>query len=280
MGTSSSHDGPKDKKPLLPPWALPADDGPHNTPPADQTADEPALPGNDQPQTVPPSSWQTAKSRMTRFAKAGGGRDGLAKAGSAYVAAKGGARAATASSGQGKRITAGIGGFFSSVSLHGIQEAVASLGLATVVGEPAESVIAKIAEALAPAGATREEVAARKAVNDVLSNLYEKFIPDDGNLENLDSMTPDDVRDTVEDCVSAYIYHRWLEELGSRIERGAIDENLAVTLENQMQDYVKDSVSLEVTGINVLNFDWHGTAGQELIERVFEDAYSILEAES
>lgn len=280
MGTSSSHDGPKDKKPLLPPWALPANYDPDNTPPADQPADEPASPGNDQPPMVPPPSWQTAKSRMTRFAKAGGGREGLAKAGSAYVAAKGGASAATASSGQGKRITAGIGGFFSSVSSHGIQEAIASLGLTTVVGEPAESVIAKIAEALAPAGATREEVAARKAVNDVLSDMYEKFILDDGNLENLNRMTPDDVRDAVENCVSSYIYHRWLEELGFRIEKGAINENLAVTLENQMQDYVKDNVSLEITGIDVLNFDWHGTAGQELIERVFQDAYSILEAES
>ena len=92
-------------------------------------------------------------------------------------------------------------------------------------------------------------------------------------------MTPDDVRDAVENCVSSYIYHRWLEELGSRIEKGAIDESLAVTLENQMQDYVKDTVSLEITEIDVLNFDWHGTAGQELIERVFQDAYSILEAE-
>lgn len=279
MGTSSSHDGPKDRKPLLPPWALPANDNPDNTPPADQPADGPVPPGNDQPQVTPPPSWQTAKSRMTRFAKAGGGREGLAKAGRAYVAAKGGARAATASAGQGKRITAGVGGFFSSVSAQGIHEAIASLGLTTVVGEPAESVIAKIAEALSPSGATREEVAARKAVNDVLSDLYEKFILDDGNLENLNRMTPDDVRDAVENCVSSYIYHRWLEELGSRIEKGAIDESLAVTLENQMQDYVKDTVSLEITGIDVLNFDWHGTAGQELIERVFQDAYSILEAE-
>ena len=216
---------------------------------------------------------------MTRYAKAGGGREGLAKAGKAYVAAKGGARTATASSGQGKRITAGVGGFFSSVSSQGIHEAIASLGLTTVVGEPAESVIAKIAEALSPPGATREDVAARKAVNDVLSGLYEKFILDDGNLENLNRMTTDDVRDAVENCVSSYIYHRWLEELGSRIEKGAIDERLAVTLENQMQDYVKETVSLEIAGVDVLNFDWHGTAGQELIERLFQDAYSILEAE-
>jgi hypothetical protein len=198
MGTSSSHDGPKDKKPLLPPWALPANDNPDSTPPTDQPADEPIPPENDQPPTVPPPSWQTAKSRMTRFAKADGSRERLTKAGSAYVAAKGGARAATASSGQGKRITASIGGFFSSVSSHGIQRAIASLGITTVVGESAETVIAKIAEALAPAGATREEVAARKAVNDVLCDLYEKFILDDGNLVNLDRMTPEDVRDAVE----------------------------------------------------------------------------------
>lgn len=279
MGTSTSHGGPKDKKPLLPPWALPSNDNNvDDTPPTDHTADDPVPAGNEQQPTEKHPTWQAAKTQMTKFAKSGGGREGIAKAGNAYVAATGGSRAAAASSGQGKHVAARVGGFFSSVSSRGTQEAIASLGLTIAVGESAEIVFAKIADALSPAGATREEVAARKAVNDVLSDLYAKFVLDDGKLESLGRMTPDDVRAAIENCVSSYIYHRWLEELGFRIEKGSITENSAVAMENQMQDYVKDSVSLEITEIDVLNFDWHGAAGQQLIERVFQDAYSILEA--
>jgi hypothetical protein len=281
MGTSTSHGGPKDKKPLLPPWALPAnDDNADDTPPTDHTSDDAVPGGNEQQPTGTHPTWQAAKTQMTKFAKSGGGHEGIAKAGSAYVAAKGGSRAAAASSGTGQHVATRVGGFFSSVSARGIQEAIASLGLTTAVGESAEIVFAKIADALSPAGATREEAAARKAVDDVLSDLYDKFVLDDGNIESLDRMTPDDIRTAIENCVSAYIYHRWLEELGFRIEKGSVTENSAVAMENQMQDYVKDSVSLEITEIDVLNFDWHGAAGQQLIERVFQDAYSILEVGS
>lgn len=276
MGTSTSHGGPKDKKPLLPSWALPANND--DTTPADPTADD-TVPGeNEQQPAETRHTWQAAKTQMTKFATSGGGRQNIAKAGSAYVAAKGGSQAAAAAARTGQHVAVRIGGFFSSVSSQGIKATIASFGLTTAVGESAEIVFARILDALSPAGAMREEVAARKAVDDVLSDLYNKFVLDDGNLESLDRMTVEDVRKAIEDCVSSYIYHRWLEELGFSIEKGAVTENSAVAMENQMQDFIKDSVSLEITEIDVINFDWQGTAGQQLINRIFQDAYSILEA--
>lgn len=276
MGTSTSHGGPKDKKPLLPSWALPANND--DTMPADPTADD-TVPGeNEQQPAETHHPWQAAKTQMTKFAKSGGGRQNIAKAGSAYVAAKGGSQAAAAAARTGQHVAVRIGGFFSSVSSQGINATIASFGLTTAVGESAEIVFARILDALSPAGATREEVAARKAVDDVLSDLYNEFVLDDGNLESLDRMTVEDVRKAIEDCVSSYIYHRWLEELGFSIEKGAVTENSAVAMENQMQNFIKDSVTLEITEIDVINFDWQGTAGQQLIDRIFQDAYSILEA--
>lgn len=279
MGTSTSHGGPKDKKPLLPSWALPADDanGDDAPPAGDDTENEiPTV--NGQETAEPYYSWRSAKRQMTSLASSERGREGIAKAGSAYVSAKGGSRAAAASSVSGQRVAAKVGGFLGTISARGIQDAMASLGFLTAVGESAEIVFAKIADALSPAGATREEVAARKAVDDVLCNLFEKFVRDGEDISNLDRMTAEDISNSVEQCVSSYIYHRWLEELGFRIEKGAITENAAVALENQMKVYVTECVSLEMDRIEVLNLDWQGAQGQQIINRVFQDAYAILEA--
>lgn len=279
MGTSTSHGGPKDKKPLLPSWALPPDDANGNdTPPEGGDAENETPPVNQQETAEPYYTWQSAKKQMTNYASSGGGREGIARAGSAYVSAKGGSRAAAASSSIGRSVASKVGNFLGTISSLGIQDAIASLGFLTAVGESAEIVFAKIANALSPAGATREEVAARKAVDDVLCNLYEKFIRDGEDISSLDRMTAEDIRISVEQCVSSFIYHRWLEELGFRIEKGAITENAAVALENQMKDYVTECVSLETDNIEVLNFDWQSAQGQEIINRVFNDAYSILEA--
>lgn len=280
MGTSTSHGGPKDKKPLLPSWALPSDDDTdgNDTPTAgDDTENEtPAV--TEQEAAEPHFTWQSAKKQMTSFASSGGGRDGIARAGSAYVSAKGGSRAAAASSATGQRVAAGVGNFLGAISSRGIQDAIASLGFLTAVGESAEIIFAKIANALSPAGSTREEVAARKAVDDVLCDLYEKFIRDGEDISGLDRMAAEDISKSVEQCVSSYIYHRWLEELGFRLEKGAITENAAVALEIQMKDYVNECVSFETDNIEVLNFDWQSAQGQQIIDRVFKDAYSILEA--
>ena len=280
MGTSTSHGGPKDKKPLLPSWALPPDDanGGETLPVGDNA--ENAAPGNGQEPVEPHFTWQSAKRQMTNFASSGGDREKIAKAGGAYVSAKGGARAASLGSVSGQRVAAKVGSFLGTISSRGINDAIASLGFMTAVGESAETVFAKIADALSPAGATREEVAARKAVDDVLCVLYEKFIHEGEDISSLDRMTAEDISESIEQCVCSYIYHRWLEELGFRVEKGAITENAAVALENQMKDYVKECVSLETDNIDVLNFDWQGSQGVQIIERVFNDAYSILEAGS
>jgi hypothetical protein len=281
MGTSTSHGGPKDKKPLLPSWALPADNTNDNDiPPAGDNAGNTEPPGNGQETIEPQYTWQSAKRQMTNFASSGGGREGIVKAGGSYVSAKGGTRAASMGSVSGKSVAAKVGSFLGTISSHGIHDAIASLGFITAVGESAEIVFAKIANALSPAGATREEVAARKAVDDVLCLLYEKFIGDGEDISSLDRMTAVDISDSVEQCVSSYIYHRWLEELGFRIEKGSITENTAVELENQMKEYVKECVSLETDNIDIINFDWQSPQGQQIIDRVFNDAYSILEAGS
>ena len=51
-------------------------------------------------------------------------------------------------------------------------------------------------------------------------------------------MDADSIRSAVVSSVSAYIYHRWLQELGDRIEENAVTADDAVRLEKEVRDYV------------------------------------------
>src|SRR5207244_2197774 len=117
--------------------------------------------------TVPPIPqipqlrlWRIAKLAMGSLA-ASGGRTSLQKAANNYVAARGGATRAARASTAGRSATTRVVGFLSDVASRGIGDALRAIGLGNVLGEPVEVVLAAIINALAPPGASLDEMAAR-----------------------------------------------------------------------------------------------------------------------
>jgi hypothetical protein len=284
MGTSSSYSGPSDGPGLLPAWATDdvggeADDGDDTAveKPTEDNEDEGDVSDSSTPITHDPQIlWRTAKGNMTRYATSDGDRDRLRSAGSGYVRAKGGARGASSSAISGKSASRRVGSFISSAARSGISEALGSIGLSDVVGQSADQVFARLVDALAPVGATKEEAAARTATVEVLEYLYNTLIGEDGDLDNLENMNQETVEEAVGRSVSGYIYNRWLDELGLSIERGAISESRAVQLEREVREYVRSCVQLELGNKGILDVDWDGPEGQQIIERVYQDAYNLL----
>lgn len=292
MGTSSSHSGPGDGPGLLPSWATGGEDagapagdsgdvdsndssggGSGQSDVAQPTAPSPVAP-------TAPRYWQSAKSSMTRYARSGGGGAGLRSAGSGYVRAKGGSRRASAAATSGRVASRQIGGFLTSAVQSGIQQALDSIGLGAVVGQSSDLVLASLVDALAPAGSTKEEAAARRATIEVLEFLYETVIGEDGDLTALEQMKRETVEEAITRSVSGYIYNRWLDELGLSIEKGAISEAAAIELEREVKEYVESCVALEIDDSSVVEIDWAGREGLQIINRVYRDAYALLEAGS
>jgi len=158
--------------------------------------------------------------------------------------------------------------------------ALASLGLARVVGRDVNEVLAAIVNALTPDGVTKEEVAARKAVSDTLERLYERFIDEGRDLSALESMTREDAADAIASCVEAYIFNRWLGDLGLKIEERAVSASEAVTLEREIREFIHATVTLDLTNINVLTLDWGGEQGRSFVENIYRDAYSLFGGEA
>ena len=270
MGTSGSTTGPGDRIPLLPSWAAP----PGNP-------EAPAQPDpNLQPETAPaspPRRWQSAKGRLGSVASGGGGSKGIASAGRAYARALGGGRSAASSAASARAATSRLGHFLTSVLTGGVGAALESLGLSRFVGRDAETVFAAIADALAPEGNDREQVATREAINDTLAALYEEYVLPDGNLAGLDAMSPESVREAIEASITASIFHRWLGDLERRLEERAISAAEAIRLERDIEAYIRDTIHLDLQGKDPLRVDWSGAEGQAFVQGIYEEAYSILE---
>lgn len=286
MGTQSSYGGPGDATPLLPDWALqtpppPVDQDENNgneelTKPekADANDDAPAA-----PPTPPKRSglWRSAKASLGKYSRGSGYRtEACRKAARGYVKALGGSRRAARSSAAGRSATASLASFLTGVASNGLDATLRTLRLSAFVGKDAESVFAAVINAICPDGSAREEVAARESVNDALWQLYADLAPKDGNLDQLNSLTSQQVESTILTSVVAYIYRRWLGDLGIKIEQNAVSASNAVKLERQMRVYIRDSVKLGLEGKSALTVDWRGKDGRALVESIYQEAFSLI----
>ena len=125
-------------------------------------------------------------------------------------------------------------------------------------------------------GVNFDENIAREAIEDALASFYKKC-SENQNFKSLEHLTEEQLKRAIEDFVSGYIYKRWLQKLGNCIERKAVSEIEAVKLEGEVKIYVRDLVNLELDSRNILSIDWNGDEGRQMIDSLYEDAYSLIE---
>ena len=279
MGTSQSYGGPGDLSKLLPSWALPPAEPPSSESP--DMAEGPATETSDAVQSPVPDPtlqvWRAARQSLGKTVRAHSGARDYPRSASDYVRARGGARQATRSSRSGVVATTRLGGLLSAIARDGIAQATQEFGLGDLVGKSAIEVQATLMDVLAPHGSSLEEAAARRAVADTISQIYDEYGLNDGGLESLEKMSEDQIASAIVDSVGTYIYYRWTQELGLAIERNAISAAEAVEIEREMLAYIQNTIEFEFTEREVLDVDWGGREGRELIERIYLEAYSLIE---
>ena len=280
MGTSSSHSGPKGPSKLLPDWAQ-GDGSPF--PDEEGESDDNNQKNDDSKKdSDKPVELKNSRSTMTRWINSGGSSSGLGGSGGAggvarsYVSGRGGPRGAATSAVSGRRATASLGDFLSTVANRGAQNAAEIFGVAKFLGESAETMITALANVLAPEGNTIEEAAARRAIDDSLLHLYESLELNDGSLDAIESMDEAMVQETLQVSVESYIFHRWLQDLGDRIEKKAVSPKEAVRLEREICQYVREAVKTDFGEIDMLSIDWKSFETQQMIDGIYREAYELL----
>jgi hypothetical protein len=145
-----------------------------------------------------------------------------------------------------------------------------------VLGQDAETVFAAIVDVIAPAGATPEEAAARGGVSDALWRLYDEMSLRD-DVFNIDALDAPAVAKAVEAAVVAVVFNRWLQEVGIRLEERAPSAADAVRRERDLKDYVRQSVHLDLEGIDILAMDWRSPTARQFVEDKYAEAYAVFE---
>jgi hypothetical protein len=288
MGTSSSNGGPSGKGSLLPSWYNDTSGG------QGQEAANPDLSGNQteggdqqggsqdsQAEAIPKTSgdWKDAKGAFTRYTKNTGGSN-IRKAAKKYVRTLGGSRGATHSASSGISAGRGLVSFLGAVSSSfggGLNQTLTKLGLTEFIGHSSEETLAKIADAIAPVGATNDEAIARDAVIATLDLLYTKILENGGDITALESLTPNMIKETVIDYVGVYIFKKWVYELGLAVEKNAVTEKQAIEMETEIKDFIYAEVKLSLQGKDIREFNLNDRTNQQIIENIFQAAYSTLD---
>ncbi|KUJ55634.1 Qat anti-phage system associated protein QatB [Chryseobacterium aquaticum] len=295
MGTSASNGGPKGSPPLLPDWYNPSPpDGDDQEAPQDgnndsdgendatnnndpENTDSPEQNNSDAPnQTNQSTDWAKSKGALTRIAKSTSGSS-IQKAGRKYVSGLGGRRGATRAAAQG-RITGGkYASFLGAIASGGINNALQNLGLHNLLGRSSEEICLAIADAIAPIGSTNDEAIARDALISTLDSLYNKLQENGNDFTNVDSLSLDQIKETLIDYVSNYVFNKWMYELGNAIEKGSVTESDAINLEIEVRDLIYAETFEYYRDIPVETFNISDSSNNAMIEEIFQTAYSTLE---
>ena len=280
MGTSASNNGPKRNSSLLPSWASNLDDTSNDDKSQNGNNDKPTDPNDSQTsdnsnESPITGNWAAAKGALSRYARGTNGSS-LRKASQSYVKTLGGSSKATKSAVKGI-VTGGIFlNFVSNISTSGFVKTLEKFGLSDCIGKSSEEVLAKIADRIAPIGSTNDEAIARDATLETLDFLYEKLLEEGKELDSLESLDEQTMKDSVGEYISTYIYKKWLYEVGLAIEKNELTEKEAVALEKEIKEFVRDETKSALREKNILTLNLSEGDGKKIIENIFELAYSTI----
>lgn len=223
--------------------------------------------------------WRTAKGNFTRFMKEGGAAGGgVAGVANAYVRAHGGASKLASSTVSAKASLKRLGSFLGDVARLGFEGALRENGLGELIGQDVEAVLLGIANLICNEGATHEEADARHAAMETFNTLLDEATTeaDVGTLIE-GKANKEGVEELFEKFVVRYVYGRMVRELGERGESTPIDTPNKIARSHEILDYISSRVKLEMTIVgNIVNFDFNGKEGEEIVDRVFQDAYEVF----
>jgi hypothetical protein len=289
MGTSKSNSGPTGGVPLLPNWAIGniPPDNPEKEPMPDLEIQPDSMPDKDLPQpdkdvqqpdqnATKNDVWMPVRRSFTSYLK-NPSRSKLKRTIKRYVTASGGSKGISHTSLGGKSTARKFGIFLSTIVSQGSNEAIKRLGILDFTGKSSEFIFAKLAETLSPIGNVLDDPYARSAVSDTLSRIFEEFEVEGRNFDELDKLTAEQAKELMEYFLSSYIFERLISEIGRTLINKDYSSKEVVEKEFEIEEYIRGEVKIELQDFDVTHIDLSGSTGEDIISRIFINAYSIFE---
>jgi hypothetical protein len=232
--------------------------------------------------------WTPLKTDATNFVKnEGRGSVSPSKLLAEYLKANGGARA-IASDG-GSRSSGGggggaarstgraLGGFLSSVSEVGLDQALHAAGLSELIGKPAKEVVSGLLDALAEPGSTLDEHAARLALaklNDDLLRGADTY--EDVELALSQALDQQGLGYIVASFFGHYLYERFCRDFYENWVKRVGSTQAARSLKS-IKDYIESRIKAKLAGRDFGKVRWHTRDGLKLAQQVLQDTLEVFE---
>ena len=287
MGTSKSFGGPTGSNPLLPPWAPPLDPGPETedgNADGDNAGEEEGNGGQNThaPPLTEPPQWRGVLAQARRLASGGAtGDSARTRARSAvkkYVRNRGGARTAAQGSVAARSTGPRIGRFLSDVARYGVEQALQNLNLSDYVGRSAGDLLNGLADALLPRPNSPDDAAANHAGLQAFYDLLQQYDAHEQGIDALDALDVEGVRHALEHFIARYITASSISTLSQRVEDGSSTADRCDEILREVRSVIVEVVRWDLSGRDVLEIDWSGPEGSQLIDRQLLHAYELLEA--
>lgn len=262
MGTSSSHGGPKGKNPLLPKDFN------------DEPFDGNKVPDSDPLENQKTEAWKNAKTQVSKLISNTDRNTETAL--SAYVKAHGGGKGAAGAAISGKATTVNLGNFLASTSSQGFRTTLDQYQI-QYENRTVQEVLSDIVNKIAPSPNTKEDAVARNALIDTMEILYDEIEDNDGNINILDNLNSEKFNELMNTYISSYIFQKFLSEMESRFEKYASNEGSALSIENEIKEYISGTVDNKLADRDFSNINFTSKTVMETINQIYEECYSVIE---
>jgi hypothetical protein len=162
-------------------------------------------------------------------------------------------------------------GFLSGTVAAGPQEALRRLNLQGLAGRPIEEIFVGLIDYVCPEGGSLDEGIAREAFIETIADLAE------AGVVSLDGLTADQMQTIFELYAAHAIEARLCNDIGAKAISLPADTARAATVQKQLLDFVRRSVSDAMTQARAAMLALTPEAVAGFVTRIYEDAFNILQ---
>jgi hypothetical protein len=171
----------------------------------------------------------------------------------------------------------GIGGFFTDVATHGLNEALKRIGLDHLIGRNPVDVVAGLIDEFSGDGAEISDAVVRSAEIDTMAELIDS-VEEYQDLENKwnENLNGDRIIEILETFLSNVIFQEWVSVMANKLESKAISADELVSSEAGIREFIRANVHFELGRIDALSVNWQGAQGKKLIDDCLETAIELM----
>jgi hypothetical protein len=216
---------------------------------------------------------------MTSYLGGSGSASGVS---GSYVAAQGGASAASQRATALKNSAKRLGKFLAGAA-QGFEEALQERGLGDVIGQSFDVIISALVDWIAGPGDSHEDIVSRVVVSEILVDLYEEAEFDSGLWDTIsrDRITEEVLQISLRKLVEKWIVEDVWRRGGDRAEMRNLSSQELRAKQAEFEDYVSQELIFsfgEHGAINLVTADWESEEVRSIIDDVVLTSLAILGA--